>query len=663
MSAQAFTKVLVANRGEIAARVIRSINDAGYRSVVVFSEADSTAPHVGLADEAVCIGPAQAGSSYLRPDRILEAAKRTGAEAIHPGYGFLSENAEFAQACRDAGLIFIGPSPEAIQLMGNKRVAKQHMHDAGVPCIPGYQGEDQSDDALLAEAERIGFPLMIKAAAGGGGRGMRLVADTKDVVAALASARSEAESAFGSGELILEKAVMNGRHIEIQIAADQSGQTVYLGERDCSIQRRHQKVVEEAPSPFVNEALRARMGEVAVNAALACGYCGVGTVEFLVEEDGAFYFLEMNTRLQVEHPVTELVTGTDLVDWQLKIAAGEPLPKAQEEIALSGHAIEIRLYAEDPSNGFMPQTGRIHHWEPALGAGVRVDCGIETGLEVSPYYDPMLAKVIAYGATREEARRRLVRATQETKILGVQTNKAFLGQILTDPRFVAGQATTAFIDDETLAKTTQAASPALGNVALAAVVLLSEQERARVQAAPWGWSNSAPTAVSMKLTSGDSAWSVKVNHDGEVFLVTIGEDRFDILLHETVAPVATVTLGGVRQRVRFAIKEDNIFLDAQGQSMQFSNQTYAPAMTSDAVGNGRITANMEGLVVAIDVTPGARVERGQALLTVEAMKMEHRQLADGDGVVTTVAAQVGAQVKKGQLLVEVDLDGESEGPT
>lgn len=659
MTVIAFSKVLVANRGEIAARVIRSINDAGYRSVAVFSEADTDAPHVALADEAVCIGPPQVGSSYLQIEKILEAAKRTGAGAIHPGYGFLSENEAFARACRDAGIVFIGPSPEAIQLMGNKRVAKQHMIDAGVTCIPGYQGQNQSDDTLLAEAERIGFPLMIKAASGGGGRGMRLVYELADVKAALGSAKSEAQSAFGSGELILEKAVLNGRHIEIQIAADQSGQTVYLGERDCSIQRRHQKVVEEAPSPFVDENLRARMGEVAVNAALACQYHGVGTVEFLVDEDGLFYFLEMNTRLQVEHPVTELVTGTDLVDWQLKIAAGDQLPMMQNEIALTGHAIEIRLYAEDPSNDFMPQTGPIHHWEMSQCSGVRTDCGIETGMDVSPFYDPMLAKVIAYGSTREEARRRLTRAVQDTKILGVQTNMAFLGQILNDRRFIDGQATTAFIDEATLDKTTRAASPEPTNIALAAVLLQTQQGRA--QAATWRWSNSAQAGMRMKLASNDAEWDVQLVSDGTEFKITVGDDCFEIALHDVAAPFAVVTISGVRQKIRFARVSDDVFLDAQGQYMQITNRTYAPANTGDSIGNGRITAGMEGLVVGVEVQIGERVEKGQVLLTVEAMKMEHRQLADGDGIVTSISAQVGAQVKKGQLMVEVELGTESEG--
>ncbi|MBR9862242.1 MAG: acetyl-CoA carboxylase biotin carboxylase subunit [Rhodobacteraceae bacterium] len=659
MNNTAFSKVLVANRGEIAVRILRSIKDAGYKSIAVFSEADSEAPHVALADEAVCIGPPQVGQSYLNIDAILDAAARTGADAIHPGYGFLSENDGFAQACQDAGIVFIGPSPEAIRLMGNKRVAKQHMVDAGVPCIPGYQGADQSDATLMAEAERIGFPLMIKAAAGGGGRGMRLVQALSDVKGALVSARSEAASAFGSEELILEKAVVSGRHIEIQIAADQSGAAVHLGERDCSIQRRHQKVVEEAPSPFVDEELRAAMGEVAVNAAKACQYYGVGTVEFLVDAERNFYFLEMNTRLQVEHPVTELVTGTDLVDWQLQIAAGADLPLAQDDIRLSGHAIEIRLYAENPNEGFMPQTGNIHHWAVAQGAGVRTDSGITTGMEISPFYDPMLAKVITFGRNREEARRRLVRAIEDTKILGVQTNKAFLGQILDDPRFVEGQATTAFIDDETLKKTTTAAAPDTDTIALAAVLL--HTQRGGSQHDPWRWSNSAGVAVAMRLGNGEDNWRVEVEAKDDGFDVSIDGTGHRVSLHRIDEAAACVTLDGIRQDICFAISGDDIFLDARGQYLRLSDGTYAPARSQDSAGSGRITANMEGQVISVTVAEGDAVTKGQTLLVIEAMKMEHRLLADGDGCVATVSAQVGTQVRKGQLMVELELHSESEG--
>ncbi|MFS2127883.1 geranyl-CoA carboxylase subunit apha, partial [Pseudomonas sp. Pseusp97] len=405
-----FDKILIANRGEIACRVIRTAHDLGYRTVAVYSEADANARHVQLADEAVCIGPAPVGQSYLKPEAILDAAKRTGAGAVHPGYGFLSENADFARACEAAGIVFIGPGVEAIHLMGSKRLSKIAMLEAGVPCIPGYEGVDQDEATLAREAQRIGYPLMIKASAGGGGRGMRLVTRSEDLAEQLRTARSEAQNAFGSGELILEKAVVQPRHVEIQVFGDSHGHIVYLGERDCSVQRRHQKVIEEAPCPVLTEELRAAMGEAAVKAAASVNYLGAGTVEFLLDASGAFYFLEMNTRLQVEHPVTELVTGQDLVAWQIRVAEGHPLPLTQAQIQLRGHAIEVRLYAEDTGNGFLPQTGQVLRWTPPQLDGIRIDHGLREGQPVTPFYDPMLAKVIAYGATRDEARRKLVRA-------------------------------------------------------------------------------------------------------------------------------------------------------------------------------------------------------------------------------------------------------------
>ena len=440
-----FGKILVANRGEIAWRIMRTARAMGYRTVAVYSDADKEAPHVAFADEAVRIGPSPVGESYLSIDRLLEAAHRSGADAIHPGYGFLSENEAFAAACEKAGLVFIGPPPAAIAAMGNKAAAKRRMIDAGVPCVPGYQGADQSDATLETEARKIGLPVMVKAAAGGGGRGMRLVERDADLPEAIRTARAEAQSAFGSGELILEKAVVDARHVEIQVFADAHGNVIHLGERDCSMQRRHQKVIEEAPSPAVDADLRGRMGAAAVAAARAIGYRGAGTVEFLLAADGAFYFLEMNTRLQVEHPVTEAITGQDLVAWQLKVAAGEKLPLAQAQVKFSGHAIEARLYAEDAYAGFLPQTGRVDVWRPATGAGIRVDHGMKDGLAISPFYDPMIAKLIAHGATREEARTRLVRALRETVVLGPTTNRHFLIRLLEHPEFAAGKATTAFI--------------------------------------------------------------------------------------------------------------------------------------------------------------------------------------------------------------------------
>src|SRR5665647_2520898 len=443
-----FSKILIANRGEIACRVIRTARKLGYRTVAVYSDADQAAVHVRLADEAVHIGASAALDSYLRVDALLQAARKTGADAVHPGYGFLSENAGFAQACLDAGLVFIGPPPAAIEAMGDKALAKRYMMAAGVPCAPGYLGEDQNDIRLTEEASRLGFPLLVKAVAGGGGRGMRLVRTASEVAQAIVSARREAQSAFGDGTLMLERLIDNARHIEIQIFADAHGNAVYLGERDCTAQRRRQKVIEEAPSPVVNAAMREAMGKDAVAAALAVGYRGAGTVEFVVDADLKHYFLEMNTRLQVEHPVTELVTGFDLVEWQLLVAAGLPLPACQADIKLTGHAIEARLYVEDPYAGFAPQTGVVRWWRPAraLFAGVRIDDGIEEGSEISPFYDPMVAKVIAHGRDRHEAIRRLRAALQNAPLLGVRNNGRFLMDVLSHSAFRDATMTTSTID-------------------------------------------------------------------------------------------------------------------------------------------------------------------------------------------------------------------------
>uniref|UniRef100_UPI003A90D269 acetyl-CoA carboxylase biotin carboxylase subunit n=1 Tax=Ectopseudomonas khazarica TaxID=2502979 RepID=UPI003A90D269 len=500
----AFNKILIANRGEIACRVMRTALELGYRTVAVYSEADADARHVQLADEAVCIGPAQVSQSYLRIDAIIEAARRTGADAIHPGYGFLSENADFARACADAGIVFIGPSVDAIHLMGSKRLSKIAMLEAGVPCIPGYEGAAQDDDTLASEAERIGYPLMIKASAGGGGRGMRLVQASAELLAQIRTARSEAQNAFGSGELILERAVIRPRHVEIQVFGDTHGNIVYLGERDCSVQRRHQKVVEEAPCPVMTPELRRAMGEAAVKAAASVSYVGAGTVEFLLDASGEFFFLEMNTRLQVEHPVTELISGQDLVAWQIRTAAGQPLPLRQEEIRLQGHAIEVRLYAEDAAAGFLPQTGQVLRWEPELLPGVRIDHGLLEGQAVTPFYDPMLAKVIAYGETRDDARRKLVRAVERCVLLGVNGNQRFLANLLEHPQFAAGNATTAFIaehfeNDPSL----QPHSASLAELAIAAALLYQASAAARAhQPGLAGWRNAGGAAWRCVLKQG-----------------------------------------------------------------------------------------------------------------------------------------------------------------
>ncbi len=660
-----FEKILIANRGEIACRIIRTARDMGYRTVAVYSEADAEARHVRLADTAVPIGPAPVGESYLNADRLIAAARVSGADAVHPGYGFLSENADFARRCADAGLTFVGPPAEAIELMGSKRLSKRAMIAAGVPCIPGYEGDDQSDARLRAEAEKIGFPLMVKASAGGGGRGMRLVDDPATLAEHLAAARSEARSAFGSGALILERALTQPRHIEIQVFADDHGHVVHLGERDCSVQRRHQKIIEEAPSPFVTPDLRAAMGAAAVNAARVCGYRGAGTVEFLVDGDGRYYFLEMNTRLQVEHPVTELVTGLDLVEWQLRVAAGEPLPLTQEQIALNGWAIEARLYAEDPRHDFLPQTGRVLAWEPAAGPGLRVDHGLRAGQVVSPHYDPMLAKIVAHGATRDAARRRLARAVEDTLLLGVTSNKGFLAGILRHPVFAAGGATTAFLADHFAGQDSLTpAPPPLRLRALAAALFHVAAARRNAGAAGLtGWRNSAAAPWRYRLDCDGEHHDLTLTVDRHAphprCVVRAGEDADVIELIAVEDGRCTYLADGVRRVIRFAFDGDALHLDGPLGAIAFRDVTHAaPGADKDAAGSGRIAAPMDGRIVAMHATPGARVHRGQTLAVLEAMKMEHRLASDVDGVVAEVTAAAGDQVRIRQILVTVTPEGD-----
>ena len=617
-----FSKILVANRGEIAWRVMRTAKAMGYRTVAVYSDADKDAPHVPFADEAVRIGPPLVSESYLSIDRILEAAHKSGADAVHPGYGFLSENEAFATACGKAGLVFIGPPPSAIAAMGNKAAAKRRMIDAGVPCVPGYQGGDQSDAGLEKEARKIGLPVMVKAAAGGGGRGMRLVERDGDLAEAIRTARAEAESAFGSGELILEKAVADARHVEIQVFADNHGTVIHLGERDCSVQRRHQKVIEEAPSPAVNADLRHRMGAAAVAAAKAIGYRGAGTVEFLLGGDGAFYFLEMNTRLQVEHPVTEAITGLDLVEWQLRVARGERLPLSQEQAKFSGHAIEVRLYAEDAYAGFLPQTGRVDVWRPAAGPGVRVDYGIQEGLVISPFYDPMIAKVIAHGATREEARARLVQALRDTVVLGPTTNRHFLIRLLEHPEFAAGKATTAFIGKHAFP------APAVSDHHwLLAASLLWRQSAERHPANLRGWRNSNPEPTPIKLAVGKTERTIPL----------------------TPADVSSET-------PPFCIDGNDIIVDLDAHTVRFQDRTYlAPASAAEG-SDGKLRAPMDGRIVAINVAAGDKVTRGQTLVVLEAMKIQHQLKAALDAEVESVAVREGQQVSNRTVLVTMGSD-------
>jgi geranyl-CoA carboxylase alpha subunit len=662
-----FSKILIANRGEIACRVMRTAKALGYRTVAVFSDADADALHVRQADMAVHIGPAPARDSYLNIDALLGAAKRAGADAVHPGYGFLSENAAFAEACAAAGLVFIGPPAAAIAAMGNKARAKELMRAAGVPCVPGYQGEDQSDERMSAAAARIGFPLMVKAAAGGGGRGMRLVTAALDLANALARARSEAARAFGSDELILERAIAGARHIEFQIFADQHGNVIHLGERDCSIQRRHQKVIEEAPSPSVSTELRAQMGEAAVAAARAIDYVGAGTVEFLLDPEGQFYFLEMNTRLQVEHAVTEAITGLDLVAWQLNVAAGEKLPLEQHQVVLDGHAIEARLYAEDPENGFLPQSGELIDWRPAGGEGVRIDHGSATGRLVSPFYDPMLAKLIAHGGTREEARRRLIMALEDTVALGLKTNRSLLIAMLRHPAFAAGEVTTAFIDQyfPTGGDTVRAAQPSSRILALAAVLLFE----ARARSAPGDagaaqcWSSTGVAVWPLQLRLGDAHHAVSVTAEGaKGYLIAIGGERVEVAIVHRDDGVVRFDISGVQQSTRFVVQDDALYLDLDGDIFEARDTTLAPAGSNRSAGSLRLLAPMNGVIVNVLAKPDDPVAKGQCVVVLEAMKMQHEIVAERDGTIDKVLVKPGDQVATRQILAELKPGQEAAPP-
>ena len=658
-----FTSILVANRGEIACRVIRTAKAQGYRTVAVYSEADASAPHVQMADEAICIGPGPVNESYLVQDNILQAAKASGAGAIHPGYGFLSENAGFARACEEAGLSFIGPSPEAIHQMGNKAEAKRLMIAAGVPCVPGYEGEDQSDEVMLAEGARIGPPLMVKASAGGGGRGMRLVHDIKELANAIKLARAEAESAFGSGELILEKAIIRPRHVELQVFADSHGNTVHLGERDCSVQRRHQKVVEEAPCPVMTESLRAEMGAAAVAAAKSIAYRGAGTVEFLLDESGKFYFLEMNTRLQVEHPVTELITGRDLVALQLQVAQGEPLGFSQEDVTLEGHAIEVRLYTEDPAQDFLPTSGPVDLWSPPAGAGVRVDSGIASGQDISPFYDPMVAKIIASGPSREIARLRLIEALQETVLFGPRHNRDFLVACLQKECFAKGEATTAFIAEQFAEGEIASPAPGFVDSAVAAVIELSLDHRAVYNSSVLvaeqlrDWSNASPLISRKRYQHGE------VLHD--LAVTPLGSGRYQVFdasescivdLLSVASSTAHIRIDGVQHSARFHTPEPGkLYLSIDGRAAEYRDLIRLDGAQQQTSGGGRVSAPMHGLLLEVRAAPGDTVTEGQTLAILEAMKMHYEIVAEASGTVLEVMAQAGLQVAADDVLMEIEV--------
>ena len=660
-----FNSILIANRGEIACRVIRTAKKLGYRTVAVYSDADAGAPHVKLADDAVRIGSGPVGESYLVPELILQAAASSGAESIHPGYGFLSENAAFAEAVESAGLVFIGPTREAIDVMGNKAESKRRMIEAGVPCVPGYEGHDQSDKTLIAEGLKIDLPLMVKAAAGGGGRGMRLVHDQADLANAIKLARAEAEGAFGSGELILEKAIIEPRHVEIQVFADTFGNTVHLGERDCSVQRRHQKVIEEAPCPIMTPELREKMGQSAIDAAKSVSYRGAGTVEFLLDDSGFFYFLEMNTRLQVEHPVTELITGLDLVALQISVAQGEPLDFSQADLDLEGHAIEVRLYTEDPSQDFLPASGPVDLWAPASGVGVRIDDGISTGQAISPFYDPMVAKVIGYGPTREAARLRLIGALKETVLFGTPSNKDFLIQCLEKQSFIDGAATTAFIGEEFSAADLDVAPVSFSDSAVAATLELCLENKAHFQRSLLVSCELKNWTIASAMVSRKQYQFVDITHDLSISPINSSADTYHVAdtAAEQSAVIqvismqdnkAVVLFDGVKLVAQFMQRQrGQIYCSIQGRGAFFKDLIILDGVVDDAEGGGRVIAPMHGLLLEVMVSAGDDVVKGQTLAVLEAMKMHYEILAEVDGTVEEVSAVAGSQVAVDDVLIEI----------
>jgi 3-methylcrotonyl-CoA carboxylase alpha subunit len=665
-----FDKVLIANRGEIACRVARTARRLGIATVAVYSDADAQALHVALCDEAYRLGPAPPRESYLNAERIVAIARSAGAQAIHPGYGFLSENADFAAAVAAAGLVFVGPPPAAIRAMGSKAQAKALMGEAHVPIVPGYHGSAQDEDTLLAQADAIGYPVLIKASAGGGGKGMRIVERREAFASALASARREAQAGFGDEHMLLEKYLPHARHIEIQVFADCRGQGVHLFERDCSVQRRHQKVLEEAPAPGMTAQRRERMGAAALAAAKAIGYTGAGTVEFIVagaDPDAPFYFMEMNTRLQVEHPVTEMITGLDLVEWQLRIAAGEPLPLAQQQLALHGHAIEARIYAEDPERDFLPSIGRLAYLRtPSPSAHVRIDTGVREGDRISRYYDPMIAKLITWGEDRPAALRRLTAALAEYRIAGVTTNVAFLQRLLRHEAFVGARFDTGLIARHHAALLPPPSAPAervLAVAALGELARLREAAAARARASadpasPWDciatwWLNSEEHAIDLTFAAGASTYPVRMTAAGEAVTLRLGG-------RDLAARVASagselrVQLEGREVQASYVAEGDErtVFCDGSVHRLRLVDPL-AHSGTEEAHA-GHLAAPMSGTVVAVLVQPGAAVAKGAPLLVLEAMKMEHTITAPAAGTVSAIHYQAGEQVAEGVTLVDLD---------
>ncbi len=669
-----FSKILIANRGEIACRVIKTARRLGIKTVAVYSDADDGARHVALADEAVHIGPSAARESYLVVDKLVDAARRTGAAAIHPGYGFLSENAGFAEACGKAGIVFIGPPPSAIRAMGSKSEAKKIMEKAKVPLVPGYHGDDQSPALLAREAARIGFPVLIKASAGGGGKGMRVVDSAVKFDDALAAAKREAKSSFADDHVLIEKYLTRPRHIEIQIFADGHGSCLYLFERDCSIQRRHQKVIEEAPAPGMEPKRRAAMGEAAVAAAKTIGYVGAGTVEFIANQDGGFYFMEMNTRLQVEHPVTEAITGQDLVEWQLIVAAGGKLPLKQDELRIDGHAVEVRLYAEDPARNFLPSTGTLLHLRlPTEGPHVRVDTGVREGDVVTPFYDPMIAKVIVHEHDRMAAMRRMAALMGETEVVGVTTNAPLLQALCAHPAFVGGEIDTGFIErhrDELLPPTAPADDRLLAVATLARIV---DWQEAGVPApgdphSPWnthsGFRLLAEGHDEVHWRDGEREVTVIVHRhrDGALGLDLPGgrkparvrrspEGRLAIWLDGE-----TFVASAVRRRTNDGGLDYSLFADGAHRRLRLVDPLDVTQYEAAALGEASLRSPLPGKIIDLRVKVGDTVSKGQPLLVLEAMKMEHTLSAPADGKIKSVRCAVGEQVLEGAELVEFEAE-------
>ncbi|MDR7003739.1 acetyl/propionyl/methylcrotonyl-CoA carboxylase subunit alpha [Paraburkholderia strydomiana] len=675
-----FNKILIANRGEIACRVAATCKRLGIASVAVYSDADADAKHVSACDEAVHIGGATAAESYLRVARIIEAARATGAQAVHPGYGFLSENEDFAHACEAAGIVFIGPPVEAIAAMGSKAAAKALMHAAAVPLVPGYHGDDQNPEPLHREADAIGYPVLLKASAGGGGKGMRVVERSEDFLAALASCKREAASSFGNDRVLIEKYLTRPRHVEVQVFADRHGGAVYLFDRDCSVQRRHQKVLEEAPAPGLSAQIKREMGEAAVAAARAVNYVGAGTVEFIMTATGDFYFMEMNTRLQVEHPVTEMITGQDLVEWQLRVAAGQPLPLTQDQLKIDGHAIEARIYAEHPARGFLPSTGTLKHLRMPEGveftihagagesrkAPVRIDSGVREGDTITPFYDPMIAKLIVHGATREEALARMSRALHACEVVGPHTNVEFLQRIVESEPFATGDLDTGLIERHHEALFAPVKKPFKEALALACAALLTREGGTAHGASPWdalshwrlnsgftqtlGWlaiESSGETGSPFTVAFARDGATQTLEHDGvrEAFSWSSGAG-----LHEYRA-----TIGDARATGRVFIDGDTFHVFCLGHALAFEWQNLLAHAADAEHGEGRLTAPMPGKVIAVLVEPGAVVEKGTPLIVMEAMKMEHTIGAPAAGTVSEVLYAVGDQVADGAQLLVLDV--------